>query len=371
MRKKAIFISSLLLILLLGVALCWIFFFDANPPSTFEWSMEVTLSDGYAEPQTSHGNFTIEEDGNYDLSLKYLPKGSSIKSLLEHPETAPAFLTGCVITDEQGRLHYATSGDGFTVDTSMDLTAGTYNLDYYYLANREDYVEFAKTYLCGSAMAENFADNIDFPSLSEAGKGTLNAETWTMEHALSISKSSGQSIPIISMSLSVLAGLCLVVLIIALSTKDSSLRERYDERQELERGHGFKYAFFTMLIYLCTLLCVDSVDLPLAIDTGILYCSGAFLGILVYAVYCIWHESYFALNQNRRSVMTALALIGFVNFLIGMINLLNGSMVENGRVTFRVMNLLCAGMFFVLFLTMLLKKIVSSKASSADDEEEA
>lgn len=371
MRKKIIIVSSLLLILLLGLnVLCLFAFRDANQSYTSEWRLDITLSDGKAEPQMSHGNFTIEEDGNYNLSLKYLPKGSSLKSLEKQPEIAPAFITGCVITDEQGRLQYASSCRFFTVDTSMDLTAGTYNLDYYYFTNRDDYVEFAKTYLCGSVMAENYADGIDFPSPSEVAESSIKQGTWSMEYALSVSKSGMQSIQSIAALCGLLTVFCLVALILALVTKGSDLRERYDERQELERGRGFKYAFFTMLSYCLVMLFMDMVGLPIAVDTSVLYFCGALLGILVCMVYCIWHESYFALNQNMRTVMIALGLIDLFNFVIGLSHLIDGTLVENGRLTFRIINLLCAILFFALFLTMLLKRIVSSKAASADEEDD-
>ena len=369
MRKKVIIISSLLLILLLGSCVYWFGFSDAYQSSTSEWSGDITFSDGKVDPQMSHETFRIEEDGNYHLSIKYLPEGSSLKALERHPESAPTFIAGCVITDEQGRLQYAISGRYFTVDTNHDLTAGTYNLDFYYFTNREDYVEFAKTYLCGSAMAEIYADGIDFPSPSTAAESSIKQGTWSMKYALSFSKPGTISSQGIAMLLVFLTSLCLVVLILALVTKGSSLRERYDERQELERGRGFKYAFFTMLVYFPGMVFMDAADLPLAADTSLLYCCGILLGILVYMVYCIWHESYFALNQNMRSVMIAFGLIGLSNFLIGLFNLLNGTLVENGRLTFRIANPLCSLLFFALFLTMLIKKIVSSKSDSVGEED--
>lgn len=370
MRKKIIIISSLLLILLLGLSVYWFGFSDTNQTGTSEWSGDITFSDGKVDPQMSHEIFQIEEDGNYHLSIKYLPEGSSLKSLEKQPESAPAFITGCVITDEQGRLQYAISGRYFTVDTSNDLTAGTYNLDFYYFTNREDYIEFAKTYLCGSVMAEEYADGIDFPAPSNVAESSIKQGTWTMKYALSFSRSGTQSNQGIAMLFVFLTSLCLVVLILALITKGPGWRERYDERQELERGRGFKYAFFTMLVYLLVMVYIDAAGLSLAADTSLLYCCGILLGILVYMVYCVWHESYFALNQNMRSVMIALGLIGLSNFLIGLINLLDGTLVENGKLTFRITNLLCSFLFFALFLTMLLKKIVSSKSNSAGEEDD-
>ena len=91
---------------------------------------------------------------------------------------------------------------------------------------------------------------------------------------------------------------------------------------------------------------------------------------MVHVVYCIWHESYFALNQKTNTVMISFVVIGLVNLLIGLINLANGNVIKNGRLSFAVLNLIAAVLFIVLFLTLLLRKIVKGSENADAEEEE-
>lgn len=58
----------------------------------------------------------------------------------------------------------------------------------------------------------------------------------------------------------------LVLLLLKTTKNDGSIKCKYDERQELVRGRGFKYALFTI---------------------------GAIIGMMVYVIYAIWNEAYF------------------------------------------------------------------------------
>ena len=100
------------------------------------------------------------------------------------------------------------------------------------------------------------------------------------------------------------------------------------------------------------------------------YQIAIFLGLLSYVVYCIWHESYFAINEKSTRVIILFAFIAAINIVIGIINAIHGQIIVDGRITFRILNPLCAVLFIVIFATMLLKRIANSKNASADEEEE-
>ena len=87
----------------------------------------------------------------------------------------------------------------------------------------------------------------------------------------------------------------------------------------------------------------------------------------VYVLYCVWNESYFALNQNNKVIMITFVLIGLFNLVIGLGNLLGGRMIQNGKISASVLNLECAIMFLMLFATMLLKNIVDKRRGVSDD----
>ena len=52
---------------------------------------------------------------------------------------------------------------------------------------------------------------------------------------------------IIGVIVGVAVGLVLTFLLIRYSRTDKKIKPKYDERQELIRGRGFKYAFYTRL----------------------------------------------------------------------------------------------------------------------------
>jgi hypothetical protein len=143
---------------------------------------------------------------------------------------------------------------------------------------------------------------------------------------------------------------------------------KYDERQELEQGRGFRYAFYTMLAFVGLVFCFQMAELIPGHIAALLYGCSVFLGCAVYCIYCIWHDCYFALNQKTGAVLIVLGLIAALNLFLGISSIIDGSLIENGRLTFRSMNLLCGALFLVVFAALLMKKLWSGK--EADEEEE-
>ncbi len=151
----------------------------------------------------------------------------------------------------------------------------------------------------------------------------------------------------------ILVGLVLF-LIRRFSTKKSCSKNKYDERQELIRGRGFKYGYFTTLmlnaISLAFTLSVEGTFLKkyyALISFGILC-----LSVLVYVVYCILNDSYFPLNQKASSMIVIFALILICNLVVFIIHPFK---------TQSFMNLMCAIMFLIIIVTISIKKIVDNK----------
>ncbi|MCI5902748.1 MAG: hypothetical protein MRZ74_09495 [Blautia sp.] len=164
----------------------------------------------------------------------------------------------------------------------------------------------------------------------------------------------------------ILAGVILVIIFLKYSKKDGSLRCKWDERQLLIRGNGFKYAFFTVLVllFLYCSLGVSFEGFPLDVQAaGFLI---AILGVAVDVVYCIWNGAYFSLNENRKRVLIGFALIGGFNLFIGVSGILHGASITNGVLNVRSANLFCGALFIVIFLTLFLRMAVPEK----DGEEE-
>lgn len=153
----------------------------------------------------------------------------------------------------------------------------------------------------------------------------------------------------------VAVGLILVVLLLRWTKKDGASKCKFDERQELVRGRGFKYAFFTLMICTAVYAFADSLAENRMIGSLTGVCICIVISCVVYACYCIWNEGYFALNENPKRVMVAFVLISLMNFAVFARSAMKGNLMENGVLSESFVNLFCGIMFLVIFAVLLLK----------------
>lgn len=152
-------------------------------------------------------------------------------------------------------------------------------------------------------------------------------------------------------------GIILVILILKVTKTDGDIKCKYDERQELVRGKGFKYAFFTLLFYNSAAACLIAAFKEIPIDSSGFLMIGVIIQLLVYVIYAIWNEAYFSLNENPQKVMVALALIGLFNLFIGIYQIAEGRFLENGLLTFRSMNFFLGIAMVIVFIVLAVKQI--------------
>ncbi len=152
-------------------------------------------------------------------------------------------------------------------------------------------------------------------------------------------------------------GILLVVFILAASTKNGKIRRDYDERQQLVRGRGFKYGFFTMMIcnglFALLFICIEKpiIDAAFAMTISIMLASA------VYVSYCIWNEGYFSLNENPKQLVAFFLFLEVFNVLAFIGNAVRGNVMKDGVVTYSALNLPCAVMIAVVLIVLLLKRI--------------
>lgn len=159
----------------------------------------------------------------------------------------------------------------------------------------------------------------------------------------------------------VVVGLIVTFVLLLVMKTDGALKCKYDERQELIRGRGFKYGFFTMMIYYATYGFLGAVFEPMPVDHMTGCVLGILLGVLVYACYGIWNEGYFALNEDRKRVLIIFAVIAIVNFGIAARNMMCGEMVQDGVLTMHSLNLFCGLLFIVIAAVLFLKERLGAK----------
>ena len=363
MRKQ----SAMIICLIIGIVLITtgMVFQIAKKDKSLNWRSEhkwtIFVNDGSVDPGTSAGEFFIEKDGTYALQLGWTLQGLKAE---EVTTGNPGFVTACLLKDDRGNVLYSKTGLAAEERVTLDLTAGNYHLDYAYFADRDAFSEYAGKWLCGSEQVKNLAETYDFDSFPDNG-------TWTMEYRLRTDLQHGLEPGLMLVVLGILLGTILVILsILALTKKKRLSGTRYDERQELEQGRGFRAAFFTVLASIFVTLILELTGITPGRDSVLLYEICIFIGIIVYVVYCIWHECYFALNEKRPTMVVIFLCIGAANLLLSVPRLIaNGLYEDDGNVTTTVLNLMCAITCFVLLITMVVKKICDSRSLDAEDEE--
>lgn len=150
----------------------------------------------------------------------------------------------------------------------------------------------------------------------------------------------------------------LIFVFLKTTKTDGSMKCKYDERQQLVRGRGFKYAFFTMVIYNFILGFLAFMEIQYG-DMGTEMINGILAGCVVYVVYCVWNDGYFSMNENMPRILVVLGLIGLMNIILGILSILQGKIMENGILTIRSTNLSCGLMILVLFIVVAIKHVRS------------
>ena len=167
-------------------------------------------------------------------------------------------------------------------------------------------------------------------------------------------------------------GIILIVIMatLKLSNTDGSSKTKYDERQQMVRGQGYKYSFWTLVGLVCGLIFMTVFDVELPIKDEVLYFFVILFAVLVHTVYCIFHDGYFGINNEPKKYYISFVLIGVANLLIGIFNSIDGRLLENGKLDLPAMNLVCGMMFVILGISIIIKKKIDPDTDSDDEDDD-
>lgn len=169
--------------------------------------------------------------------------------------------------------------------------------------------------------------------------------------------------------LAMYAAMCLVVggICYAIRRKCSRLQGKYDERQKMIQGTGYKYGFFTTIISsMLYAMAVDTVEVPVHPTVAVTAC--VFLGIAVFMIYCVWKDAYFGLAGISRRYMVLMAAVVILNAASVASHIASGTLVENGVMGIGGVNVLVALLFLSMLIAVWLKN--SRTAREAFDDED-
>ncbi len=153
---------------------------------------------------------------------------------------------------------------------------------------------------------------------------------------------------------------CLVFVISHMLLKRNQQNADFDERQMMIRGYSYRYGFMTMAM-LNILFALMSEYSETCAGYGIGFLTISFVaGIMVYAIYSIWNDSFLSMRQNGTAYMVLLAAISLIQFA----NYFSNPDWRNINVLMTgigIVQLGCAILFLIILVTIILKRIMQGR----------
>ena len=169
----------------------------------------------------------------------------------------------------------------------------------------------------------------------------------------------------IGMLVGITVALGIFAVIAAINRKRGKPGE-FDERQELIRGKAYQHAFFAVMIFSALYgLAVVTVERPLMAD-GVSALIAMFVGIAVFAVESIVRDAFFTAKNRPKSYIILYIAVIFSQIVNAVGNIREGGLVQNGVLTMNVLPVICAAVFTIILLAIILKTVHQPK----EDEDE-
>lgn len=134
----------------------------------------------------------------------------------------------------------------------------------------------------------------------------------------------------------------------------SPKRRDYDERQRQMHGVACKWGFYTLISLLLGYAAMSSF-LPVETSIAIILCVVVATG--VYGGICIATDAYVSMRNNFKLLCVSFSLIGISNLALGVLRILDGSIIRDGRLSIHSANLACGALMFVLLAMLVIHRL--------------
>lgn len=303
---------------------------------------DVEVKDGVLSEEGFEQTVVLKRDGTYRMyaDWKTEPEG---------------MITGFEFLNEEGESYNTFSAEWISMQSGLiEIPAGKYTLKATYLTSKEEMDAFFSN-------TKSIFDKWDVPYVEDEEFDYAFAKEGTFQTTYHFALKKDVPVFEICIACGMLIGIFLVAILLTLAIKGDDKKAKFDERQELVRGRGSKYAFFSMLGYNAVVYGLDLIGVHLYMSLAITSLICVLVGAGVYAVYCIWNDGYFALNQNRGSILVAIGFGGILNLAFGISAVMHNEFVVNGQLSIRSMNLFCGIMCIVVWVTLFAKYVRDRK----------
>ena len=145
-------------------------------------------------------------------------------------------------------------------------------------------------------------------------------------------------------------------------------KEDFDEKQKIDQGKAYRVGFLTFMLYSTISGSLDiCLENGLPMEGSIISFIGLVIGAFAFASYAVFHECYISLNEKSIRTKIILLVLGVINLMLGLISLYHQDLVENGRLTTRILPLLTGLLLLAIILEILIKERLD-KRECLDEE---
>lgn len=336
MKKETKIVVAIAICITIVFGVMAFIFGGGEEPVRFAFEQDITVQDGVADPAAFTRALAILKEGDYQIHIDWNCD-------------ADGLITGARLLGAEDNTLFWLTGNSVNADMAeMHLQRGGYILEFYNLTRAEDFKAFVAT-SSGGMNDGSFAYDAE-GNTSELEDFTF-AKSGSFHNSYSCQiKESGtyEHIRTIALVVGIIIGLSGAVLILIFTKKDKKLEAEYDEMQQMIRGRAYFVGFWTAIIYFVAVAFCDIIGVQFPAQDNVVAFIGIFISIFVIAVYCIWADAYFGMNEDRKAIYKAYIILGVSNLLFGIMNICSGDVVVDGMLTYRCLNLLCTIMFAVI-----------------------
>lgn len=142
--------------------------------------------------------------------------------------------------------------------------------------------------------------------------------------------------------------------------------DKYDERQEINRGKAFKAGFVTVCIWELLYYAAELFGVAIPAEGGLMAICGILAGLCVFAVRSVFTDAYIPINRRSNLTVVPLLAISFMDITVGVSNIIDGKLITDGRLNCHAATLFVGIILLIVGLTCLIRKLTLKNAEAED-----
>ena len=170
----------------------------------------------------------------------------------------------------------------------------------------------------------------------------------------------------VGMAIGLMVGLVIAVILLKIANKDHKAKTQYDERQEMIKGRGYMYGFYTMMFMEVVVMLLEMSGIELPIENYLIHTIAILGGALVLCAHSIWNGVYWGLNNNRKRYAIILVLAVILNLIPLAASIAHGAISGHGFNSIPVLNLIVLVWMAIIGVIALVKKFVDARNVEED-----